>query len=287
MSVSESSNAEHIDFWNDVLAEPFIRFRSMFVAMGDAHSRGPLDRLGLKVGDRVLDVGCGFGETTLQIAERVRPGGTAVGTDCCEPFLAIARDDAVAAGVDNAEFLAIDAQTHPFQPEFDVVFARFGTMFFQNPTAGMRNIGGALKPGGRLLMVVWRPLEANHSMSFAKEIVERHIPPPPDDAPNCGPGPFSMADPAVVETILRLAGYVDIGFEQVDVLAKVGSTVEEAMSFQLSLGPAAAIFREGGDLAEEKRPAIEAEMREVLGAHARPDGVYMETSSWAVTARRA
>jgi SAM-dependent methyltransferase len=258
----------------------------MFTAMGDAHSRGPLERLGLAAGERVIDVGCGFGETTLQIAERVRPGGIAVGTDCCEPFLQIARDDAAAAGVDNAEFVALDAQTAPFNGEFDVAFARFGTMFFQNPTAGMRNIATALKPRGRLLMIVWRPIEANPSFAFAKEIVERHIPPPPDDAANCGPGPFSMADPEVVETILRLSGYVDIAFEQTDALTPVGATVADAMDFQLSLGPAAAIFREGGDLAAEKRPAIEAELREVLEAHARPDGVFMETSSWAVTARR-
>ena len=95
-----------------------------------------------------------------------------------------------------------------------------------------------------------------------------------------------MADPTVVETILRIAGYVEIGFEQTNVLAKMGRTVEEAMSFQLSLGPAAAIFREGGELADRMRPAIEAEMREVLQRHERGDGVYMATSSWAVTARR-
>ena len=286
MSVAPSPNAEHIEFWTDVLFEPFLRFRSMFVTMGDAHSRGPLDRLGLKAGDRVLDVGCGFGETTLQIAERVRPGGSALGTDCSEPFLQIARNDAAAAGLDNAKFAAVDAQTAAFEPEFDVAFARFGTMFFQNPTAGMRNVGSALKPGGRLLMIVWRPLQTNASMSFAKEIVERHIPPPPDEAPNCGPGPFSMADPAVVETILRIAGYVDIAFEQTDVLARIGSSVDEAMAFQLAIGPAAAIFREGGELATEKRPVIEAEIREVLHRHQREDGVYMATSSWAVTARR-
>ncbi len=286
MSVSPSPNAEHIQFWNEVLAEQFTRFRSTFVAMGDAHSRGPLDWLGLKAGDRVLDVGCGFGETTLQIAERIRPGGHAVGTDCCEPFLKVARADAAAAGADNVEFVALDAQTAPFNGEFDVAFARFGTMFFHNPTAGMRNIATALKPRGRLLMIVWRPIETNPAMAFSKEIVERHIPPPPDDAPNCGPGPFSMADPDVVEMILRRSGYVDIRFEQTDVLVSQGATIEEAMAFQLSLGPAAAIFREAGDLAVEKRPVIEAEMRAVLGAHARPDGVLMETSSWAVTARR-
>ena len=88
--------------------------------MGDAHSRGPLDRLGLNAGDRVLDIGCGFGETTLQIAAHIRPGGTAVGTDCCEPFLQVARADAAAAGVDNAEFVALDAQTAVFNGEFDV-----------------------------------------------------------------------------------------------------------------------------------------------------------------------
>jgi ubiquinone/menaquinone biosynthesis C-methylase UbiE len=287
MSVETSPNAEHIQVWNDVLLPQFERFRSMFVTMGDAHSRGPLERAGLIPGMRALDVGCGFGETTLQIAELVAPGGSAVGTDCVEPMLDIARADARRAGLSNVAFEVTDAQTFAFAPEFDLAFARFGTMFFSNPVAGMRNIRSALVPDGRLLMVVWRALEYNEFVAFAKQIVQRHLPPPPDDAPTCGPGPFSMAEPEVVTAILTSAGYRDVQFEQTDATVCVGATIEDAMAFQLSLGPAGEIFRDAPEEAELKRDLIEGELRDVLGQYARPDGVWMDTSTWAVSARRA
>ncbi len=280
-------NAEHIQFWNEVLVRQFTRFRHVFVAAGDEHSRGPLERIGLEPGMRALDIGCGFGETTRQIAAKVGPTGHVLGTDCCEPFLDVGRADAAAAGLTNITFQVTDAQVSAFEPEFDLAFARFGTMFFQSPVAGMRNVGTALRPGGKLLMIVWRPLEANPWMSFAKEIVQRYLPPPPDDAPNCGPGPFSMADPEVVQAILLKAGYEDVAFEQTDAVVRAGASIDEAVEFQLSLGPAAEIFRDGGDQSEHLRPAIEADMRAVLADYARDDGVWMGTSSWAVTARRA
>jgi SAM-dependent methyltransferase len=286
MSVNTTPNADHIEFWNDVLLPQFIRFRSMFVTMGDAHSRGPMERAGLQPGMRALDVGCGFGETTLQLARLVAPGGSAVGTDCVEAMLEVGRADARRAGLANVTFEEADAQTAAFEPEFDLAFARFGTMFFANPVAGMRNIGTALVPDGRLLIVVWRALEHNPFMSFAKGIVQKHLPPPPDDAPTCGPGPFSMADPDTLTAILTSAGYRNISFEQTDANVCVGASVDEALAFQLSLGPAAEIFRDAPEEAAAKRDVIEAELRSVLEQYALPDGVWMDTSTWAVSARR-
>jgi SAM-dependent methyltransferase len=284
MSTGTSPNADTIEHWNDVLFAKFERFRDVFVPAGDAHSRGPLARAGLAPGMRALDVGCGFGETTLQIARLVEPGGSVVGTDATAPFLAIARADAHAAGITNATFQVADAQIAHFEPEFDLAFARFGTMFFADPVAGMRNVGMALVPGGRLLMVVWRPLEDNEWMSFAERIARKHL---PGEAPADGPGPFSMADADVVTAILGSAGYADVAFERTDARVRVGATVDEAIAFQLSLGPASSILRDAGDEGRAKRAAIEDDLRATIERHARPDGVWMNTSSWAVTARRA
>ena len=282
MSVDSSPNAANVQFWNDVLVAKFERFRSLFVGASDIHSRIPLERVGLEHGMRVLDVGCGFGETSLQIAERVRPGRV-LGTDCCLPFLDTARADAGKAGLANAEFAVADAQSHAFEPEFDLAFARFGTMFFENPVAAMRNIRAALVPGGRLLMVVWAPLESNPWLAFAKVVVQRHLQ-PPDRAPGSRPDPFSMADPAAVTRILASAGYTGVSFERTTATVRVGTTVEEALAFQLSLGPAAELLREAPEEAARERDVIGAELRAVLEQHARPDGVWMQTSSWAVSA---
>jgi hypothetical protein len=157
-------------------------------------------------------------------------------------------------------------------------------MFFADPVAAMRNIGRALVQGGRLLMIVWRPLEDNEWMSFAERIARKHL---PGEAPPAGTGLFSMADPAVVTAILASAGYAGVSFERTDARVRVGATVDEAIAFQLSLGPASSILRDAGEEGRSKRAAIEADLRETVERYARPDGVWMDTSSWAVTARRA
>jgi len=279
-----SPNAANVQYWNEVLVARFERFRSLFVETSDAHSRGPIERAGLAPGMRVLDVGCGFGETTLQLAGHVRPGGSVLGTDCCPPFLDTARADARRAGIANAEFEVADAQSCHFEPEFDLAFARFGTMFFESPVAGMRNIRSALKPGGRLLMVVWAALESNPWLGCAKAVAQRHLPSRREEAPGSRPEPFSMSDPDFVTGILASAGYTDVRFERTTETVRVGPSVEEALAFQLAIGPAAEIIREAPAEAAHARAAIEAELRAVLERHARADGVWMQTSSWAVSA---
>jgi ubiquinone/menaquinone biosynthesis C-methylase UbiE len=284
VSAPASPNAETIEYWNDVLAAKFERFRHVFVGASDVHSRQPLERAGPHPGARVLDVGCGFGETTLQLAGLVGPGGSVVGTDCCARFLEVARAEASEAGLANASFELADAQTAVFEPEFDLAFARFGTMFFVDPVAGMRNIRSALVPGGRLLMVVWAPIEDNPWLSFARSIVQRHLPPAASE-PVPGPGPFSFSDPDVVTSTLQAAGFGDVRLERTTEIVRVGDSVDEAMAFQLTIGPAASLLRDYPDDAKRNRDAIETELRTVLEQHARPDGVWMGTSSWAVGAR--
>jgi SAM-dependent methyltransferase len=280
-------NAEHIRIWNEILVPKLVRFRDVFVTAAQAHSSVALASSPPGPGERVLDVGCGFGETSIDLARQVGPSGAVVGIDCCEPLLQVGQADALAAGVGNVTFLCADAQVHPFEPSFDLCFSRFGLMFFQSPVVALRNLRGALRPGGRVLAITWRVIEDNPWVHVPKQIARRHLPPPADSAPTCGPGPFSMADPDTVGSIFAAAGFIGLELTRIDAEVLVGRTIDEALSFQLALGPAGEIVREAGELGAERRPAIEADLRAEIERCQGPAGVHMGSSSWAIRARTA
>ena len=274
-----------VQFWNDVLAPKFIRFKHILVDGLSHHSAAVLPKLPVKPGDRVLDVGCGFGDTAIQLAKCVAPGGEVVGVDCCDAFLTYARNDAASHGIGNISFMRADAEIALPARDFDVVFARFGTMFFANPVAGLRNMRRALKPGGRMVHIVWRQRQDNPWLSMAKDIVLQFLPEPGADALTCGPGPFSMSNQETVTKMMQAAGYADIEFERVDAPVSIGNDVSDAIAFQLALGPAGEVFREAGEKAEEKRPRIEAALAEAIRKQRLDaNGITMASSSWVISA---
>ena len=160
------------------------------------------------------------------------------------------------AGLENLPLINGDARADPFEPEYDVVFSRFGTMFFSDPVVGLRNMRTALKPGGIVTHIVWRDRADNPWLSMAKDVVLRFLPPPGEDAQTCGPGPFSMANQEMVTKMMEVAGYENIEFKRVDAPVLVGRTVEDAVNFQLALGPAGEVYREAGAGAEDKHQEI-------------------------------
>jgi ubiquinone/menaquinone biosynthesis C-methylase UbiE len=276
---------QYVDFWNTVLVPKFVRWRHIIVDGLTLHSAKVFPSLAVRKGDKVLDAGCGFGDTALQLARLVGPTGSVLGIDCCEGFLQYGRQDAKAAGLDNVDFLEADVQSYPFKPEYDFCFSRFGTQFFENPVAGLRNMRKSLKPGGIMTMIVWRGIADNPWLGHAKQIVLKFLPPPGDNAQSCGPGPFSMADTGVVTKQLEIAGYTDIQFEQVDAQVFVGKDLDDAAAFQLAIGPAGEVYREAGKQAEARHDEIVQALKAALAKYLRPNGVMMDSSSWKVTAR--
>lgn len=286
MDDAVSVNDENTTFWNDVLVAKFERFRNIMMDGMSYHSAQPFRTLDVPKGVTVLDVGCGWGDTAIELAQMTGPTGRVLGLDCCDAFLEKGRRDAATAGLSNVRFVEANVQTYRFAPEFDLCFSRFGMMFFSNPVAAMRNVRAALKPGGRLVFITWRAIADNPFLGLPKKIVLKFLPPPDEDVVSCGPGPFSMADPQIVGAQLKSAGFTDVGFARVDGPVMVGRDVEQAIDFQLALGPAGQIVREAGAIAEARKDEIVRALREELTRYRQSDGsVALPSSSWTISAR--
>jgi ubiquinone/menaquinone biosynthesis C-methylase UbiE len=283
---TNTDDTAFVEFWNKVLAPKFIRFKHILVGGLTRHSEAVFPTLPVRQGDRVLDVGCGFGDTAIKLGRMVGPTGDVVGVDCCDAFLDHARADIEASGLKNIRLMRGDAEIALPTGEFDFVFARFGTMFFANPVAGLRNMRRALKPGGRMVHIVWRNRADNPWLSMARDVVLRFLPQPGADALTCGPGPFSMSNEDSVRVMMKAAGYDRIEFQRVDAPVLVGKDVADAIAFQLAIGPAGEVYREAGAEAEEKRGEIEAALAEaILQQKTSADGIVMPSSSWVISAR--
>jgi SAM-dependent methyltransferase len=279
-------NAEAIQAWDGPLFDRWIKFRHIVTTGLGAHGDVALSLVPPQERQRVLDIGCGLGDTTQQIAALVGPEGEAVGVDAAENFIEMATSEAAEAGVENARFLVADVQTDDLGGPYDMAFSRMGTMFFISPVAAMRNVCKSLVPGGKLVMVVWRRREDNLWMYRAQQIVEGIVQKPEEyDEPTCGPGPFSMAGADTTSDILVHAGFTDISLTRSDLDIMGGTTIDEALDLVMSIGPAGEILRLQGDRAAHLLPKVDAALREGLAEYVRDDGtVWAPASTWIVTA---
>ena len=278
-------NAEAIAAWDGPLYDRFARFREVIVGGLVGHGEAALDAFPPQPGWHVLDVGCGFGDTTQRIAGLVGSGGTAVGVDAAARFIETAVTETAELGVANARFEVADVQTTTFPREFDMAFSRFGTMFFANPVPALRNIHGALKPGGRLVMVVWRRREDNDWLYRPQTIVEQIVQRPEEfEEPTCGPGPFSMQNADTVSTQLLAAGFAAPTFRRCDLPILVGHDVEQAIALATSLGPAGEILRLAGDRAAHLHGAVHEALLNGLAEFETADGLRAPASTWIVSA---
>jgi ubiquinone/menaquinone biosynthesis C-methylase UbiE len=281
-----SANAEAIEAWDGPLFDRFVRFRHIITTGLAQHGERALTMLPPQPGWRVLDIGCGFGDTSQRIAGLVGAEGEVVGVDAAARFVEAARHEAAQAGVANVRFEAADVQSAELGGPFDLAFSRMGTMFFASPVAALRNVREALAPGGRLAMVVWRRRTDNAWLYRAQTIVEGIVSRPEEhDEPTCGPGPFSMADADTTSDIVLGAGFEDVALHRCDLPILIGRDLDEAIALVEALGPAGEILRLAGDSAAHLHGEVDAALRAGLGEFAGPDGTLSApASTWIVTA---
>ncbi|MFF4035062.1 methyltransferase domain-containing protein [Streptomyces sviceus] len=246
------------------------------------HHERLLEALGVRAGDRVLDIGCGTGRTTRDAARAASPG-TALGIDVSGPMLARARRAAAAEGLRDVDFVQGDAQVHAFPPEhFTLAVSRFGTMFFSDPVAAFANIGRALRPGARFVQLVWQAAERQEWHTAIRAALSPG--PMPSASAPATPDPFTLADPQVTTGILTAAGFTALDVVDVREPVRYGPDAEAALAAVLQLRMA----REWVDGLD----AVSAEsaldrLRATLDAHDTGDGVWFDSRAWLVVARRS
>jgi SAM-dependent methyltransferase len=284
--VTTDPNAEQVRYWNEIAGPRWVRFQERLDRQLAALAELALERAAPAAGEAALDVGCGCGATTLELGRRVGAGGRALGVDVSRPMLELARARAQAAGASHVGFVEADAQTASLEPgAFDLLFSRFGVMFFTDPAAAFANLRRALRPGGRVAFVCWQRLADNPWMLVPLGAVAQHVPLPAPPAPDA-PGPFAFADAERVRGLLARAGLADVAFEDVRLpLSLGGESLDEAVEFALELGPASAALREAGAGADVRARVADA-VRDALAPFADADGrPRFASAAWLVSAR--
>lgn len=269
--------------WHEDTTQLYLRERDRIEAMNGPFGDAMLDAASLTPGERVLDIGCGQGTTTVEAARRTAPSGEVLGVDISGPLLQEARRRAREAGVDNVDFVQSDAQVYPFgEAAFDAVISRFGVMFFDDHDAAFANFATAVRPGGRLAIVCpAEPLQSEW-IRIAFTAVAPHVG-LPDLGPAGAPGTFAFADRDRLAATIVNAGFRDVSIEEVIRPIRLGDNVEDVAAFITTLPEGRQLL--AGKPAEKVDAAADS-LKTAFASHARRQGVIVNESAWLAAARR-
>ncbi len=273
-----ADNAEQIASWNAEVGARWTTHQERLDALLAPISAAALALAAAAPGERVLDIGCGCGATTLALADAVGPGGRVLGVDVSAPMLARARTRT--AAYPQVDYLEADAARAALPGANDLLFSRFGVMFFADPVGAFRAMRAALRGGARAAFVCWRPFMENPwaTVPAMAGLRALGVTPPPSDP--LAPGPFAFADGARVRTILADAGYDAIAVERFDTPMVLGADAQDAAALAMELGPLGSLVRTHGGGA-----AVRDAVTAALGAHETAQGIVLEGSAWLVSAR--
>lgn len=274
-------NDDQIAYWNGDAGQRWTAEQEEMDAMLAPFGRAVMEAAEVIKGDVVIDLGCGCGGTSLELAQRTGAVGRVLGIDISTPMLARAQERAKAAGASHLSFVNTDASTHAFEPQAaDLAFSRFGVMFFADPVAAFANIHKGLRADAKLAFACWRPIAENAWVSMPREIALRHVA-PPEPTPPTAPGPFAFADPAHVAGILGRAGFRGITFARFDHVMRHEGTPEALAEDVARMGPASRLIV---NAAEDVRARIIADIAAEIATRHDGKGYDMASAAWIVTA---
>ncbi|BCW88768.1 2-methoxy-6-polyprenyl-1,4-benzoquinol methylase, mitochondrial [Alphaproteobacteria bacterium SO-S41] len=274
-----TDNADQIAYWNAASGHKWAEDAEKLDAMMAEMAAVAIAAASPRAGESVVDIGCGAGATAVALANAVGPEGRVLGVDVSAPMLEVAR--ARGAGRGPLSFVEADAATAHFAAaSADLVFSKFGVMFFVDPEAAFRNIRKVVKPGGRLAFICWRTLKENPFATLPMGAALKHLPPQPSPDPNA-PGPFAFADPVRVGHILTAAGFQTPAFAHFDSTMTVGRTPAAAAKEAVLVGMASRLL---ANEPQAMKDQVIAELTEIYERHVTPAGVTVPAACWVVTA---
>jgi SAM-dependent methyltransferase len=275
------SNEDQIAYWNGDAGRRWRTFADQTTTVFAPLTRAVLERAAPRGGERVLDVGCGCGATTIELARRVAPAGRVTGIDVSQQMLGEAERRVLAQRIENIDLMLADATSHPFPADgFDLLFSQFGVMFFADPIATFANLHAGLAPNARVTFSCWRPTEQNPWFAVPAAAVRQHVNQPAPLAPGA-PGPMAFADPGRVRGILNAAGFSRVEVDPCDAPLLLGDDVDAAAAITAQIGVAARMI----ETAEPPRQVLAmTALRDELARHATPQGVFLTAGIWLVTA---
>lgn len=275
-----TGNKAQIDYWNGPTGEKWAKHNSETDRSLTEAADAVLKLAAARPGERVMDIGCGAGVTSLSLAEQVGAAGHVTGLDISRPLLALARSRISAR---NIEFIEADAALTPFRPEYDLIFSRFGVMFFVDPVAAFGNIRKAAATDGRLAFVCWRSVEENEWVSLPYAAAKPFLPERRPVHPHA-PGPFAFADAGRLGGILRDAGFSEINIAPFDGMMNLGSAPQNA-SFQVTqlMGPISRALQAADDATRTKVEGVVAEALAAIQAGA--ENIRLGMACWLVSAK--
>ena len=274
-------NAPQIEYWNGPAGDKWAKLADSQDIMLQALGSAAMDACDIRTGHTVLDVGCGSGTTTIEIARRIGAEGRVHGIDISTPMLDIGHARLEALEIDGVTFENRDVSTYPFEEGvFDRVISRFGVMFFVDPVAAFTNIRSGMKSGGRLAFVCWQTLNKNPWMEIPFKTALPYVSAPPPAGPE-EPGPMSFADPERVRRILSGAGFDDINWESLETALPVEPDVPAAVEKLMQLGPIARLL---GDAPEDIKERVKDDLGDAIAKFQTENGVMMDSATWIVGA---
>ena len=273
-------NPRGAEFWNSTMGHAWVSQQAVISDVFTSVTNVSLVAAAAKQGEHVIDIGCGTGDTLLAFAKAVAAAGAVLGVDVSVPMLGFAKHRAAQAGLGNVTCALADATTYAFEPHWaDLVYSRFGVMFFDDPVKAFTNIRGGMKAGARLVFVCFRTMPESPWFRVPIEAARPHVPPQPPADP-LAPGMFSFAREERVRGILTEAGFRDIAIQATDVPIH-GKDVAQSLAFLTQAGPLPALLENASD--EQRKRAAEA-VRSALTANLGADGRGLHVGLWLVSA---